>query len=210
MKFKTPENVYIPGIGIDTERFKNKNGDAIRKELGIEKDEVLLLSVGELNKNKNHEVIIKALGRLNEKPYYVIVGRGEKEEYYKKLIDELNLRDKVKLLGYRTDVADFYSAADVFVFPSFREGLSVSLMEAMASGMAVACSKIRGNVDLIDREGGFFFDPGDIETVIDALKQVLVADRQSLGGHNKEKIKNFDLKTVEKSISKVYGINYEV
>ena len=209
-KLKASETVYIPGIGIDTDRFKSKNGDAIRDELGIGKNEVMLLSVGELNDNKNHEVIIRALGSIPEKPFYVIVGKGDREEYYHRLIKEMNLQDRIKLVGYRADVADFYSAADVFVFPSFREGLSVSLMEAMASGLAVACSRIRGNVDLIDNNGGFFFDPGEQGTVVDALKKVLDADRQALGEHNKERIKEFDLRTVKRSISKIYGIDQEV
>ena len=56
---------------------------------------------------------------------------------------------KLHLLGYRTDISELYNSADIFVFPSIREGLSVSLMEAMASGLPCIVSKIRGNVDLI-------------------------------------------------------------
>ena len=204
--FKAGKVVYIPGIGVDTQKYREFcSGDRIRDELGIGKKDNMLLSVGELNDNKNHETVIRALARLEEKPYYVIVGKGEKREYYEKLIAELNLQDRIRLAGFREDVADFYKAADVFVFPSFREGLSVSLMEAMASGLPVICSKIRGNTDLIaEGDGGFFFDPKSIEGIADGIRKVLDADRKAMGSYNLEAIKDFDLGEVEKLITDVY------
>ena len=67
---------------------------------------------------------------------------------HKELAQSLGVSDRVILTGYRTDVADFYKMADVFLFPSFREGLPVAVMEAMASGLPVIATRIRGSSDL--------------------------------------------------------------
>jgi glycosyltransferase involved in cell wall biosynthesis len=125
---------------LNTKKFASVKIDksAKRKELGLPEDAFVVFSVGELNKNKNHEIVIKALARLNNsKIYYVICGQGPLESY---LIDEANrlgLGNRVKLLGFRSDVDEICKAADIFAFSSFREGLSVSLMEAMAAGLPV-------------------------------------------------------------------------
>lgn len=83
------------------------------------------------------------------------------------------MSERVKLLGYRTDVSELYAVSDAFIFPSFREGLSVSLMEAMVSGLPVVVSKIRGNTDLIDDNGGLLFNPHSVTECREAIEQVL-------------------------------------
>lgn len=211
-KFYAKRTVYVPGVGIDTERFGGSNqGRKIRSELGIKDSDFMLLSVGELNDNKNHEIIIRALskmksdGMLQNNLFYIIVGKGDREERLRNIIMSTGLDHCVRLVGFRNDVSDFYDASDVFVFPSFREGLSVSLMEAMASGLPVICSKIRGNIDLINDKGGFFFDPANVDDVADSIRKILQCDRNAFGGYNLEKIKDFDKETVEKSIAEIYG-----
>ena len=205
-KFKALKTIYVHGIGVDISRFGSAhNGTSIRKELGIDESDVMLLSVGELNRNKNHEVVIRALTNLPDNLVYVIVGKGIGKDYLNKLISEKGLENRVKLVGFREDVADFYDASDAFIFPSFREGLSVSLMEAMASGLPVACSDIRGNVDLIDLEGGVFFNPTDEKSVADAIKTILESDTTSMSDHNTQKIKDFSLETVLNEMRNIYG-----
>ena len=104
----------------------------------------MVLSVGEVNKNKNHKVGIEALAKLNDPDvYYVIYGHGPLMDVHKELAKELGVGDRVVLTGYRTDVADFYKMADIFLFPSFREGLPVSVMEAMACGLPIIATNIR-------------------------------------------------------------------
>lgn len=206
-KFHAKKTVYIPGIGVDTKQFAmHHGGGEIRKELEIGTDERMLLSVGELNENKNHEVVIRALAKLERRYCYIIAGQGRRREQLEKLIKEFGLEDRVKMVGFRKDVADFYGAADAFVFPSFREGLSVSLMEAMASGLPVVCSRIRGNTDLIDEGmGGFFFNPAEVDDVASSIEKLMGEDMKKLGRYNLQKIKRFDLKIVEKQVEDVYG-----
>ena len=144
---------YIPGVGVDVEKIRNieVNKDKKREELGLTKDNIVLLSVGELNKNKNHEVVIKALAQLNNPNiHYLICGQGNLKGYLEKLIRKLKLENNIKLLGFRKDIYEIYKISDVFVFPSKREGLSVALMEALVCELPVICSDIRGNRDLIN------------------------------------------------------------
>lgn len=156
-KFASKRVYYVPGVGIDTKKFavdegtKRAKREKIRTELGIPDTATVLLSVGEVNENKNHRVVIEALAKLKATDvHYIICGRGELEESHKALANQLGLNGRVHLTGYRNDVADFYQAADIFVFPSLREGLPVAVMEAMASGLPIVCNDIRGCTDLIE------------------------------------------------------------
>ena len=205
MKAKRVE--YVPGVGIDLAKFARSTVDktAMRKQLGVPSGKTLLLSVGELNKNKNHETVIRAIKDLDV--YYVIVGEGDLKKYLQSIIDELGMSDRVKLLGFRNDVGDLYEAADIYIMPSYREGLSVALMEAMASGLPILCSRIRGNTDLIDEKGGRLFNPYSIDECIAALHNLQKEELNVLGKENSNKIKQFSATSVIKCMKKLYGLS---
>lgn len=209
--FKAKEICYIPGVGVNTEKFSQDTGDALllRKQLGIPLDAMMLLSVGELNKNKNHKVIIETLARFKgQNIYYVICGKGPLLEDYQGLATSLGIEKQVILTGYRTDVEKFYQIADVFIFPSYREGLPVSVMEAMISGLPVICSDIRGSRDLVmDSDNIMVSDPDDQNAyahAIEKLKDVVVRDR--IGVKNKERSKQYFLNTILKKYREIYKI----
>ena len=204
--FHAKETIYVPGIGIDTAKFADSTGHGkIRKEFDIPNDRVVFLSVGELNANKNHSTAIKALSKIDCEFTYVIVGKGILEEELRKTAKEAGIENKMIFAGFRSDVADFYKNADCFVFPSFREGLSVSLMEAMASGMSIVCSRIRGNIDLVDEgKGGYLFDPHSEKELIDAVRRVLEADASAIKKYNAEKISGYDKRKVESIMAGIY------
>lgn len=209
MKLRNGGKVYyVPGVGIDNHKFSKATIDmsAKRRELGIPEDAVLLLSVGELNNNKNHETVIRAIADMNL--YYIIAGRGELQDKLENFIDTQKLRGRVKLLGFRSDVKELYEAADIFVFPSFREGLSLSLMEAMASGLPCVASRIRGNVDLIeDGINGFLCNPQDVSEFAEKIN-VLAANaalREKMGRTNLMTIQNFDTETVIREMQNIYA-----
>ena len=173
-------------------------GQRIRKELGIPLNAKVILSVGEVNKNKNHKVGIEALAKLRDKnTYYVICGRGPLMKAHKELAQSLGVGDRVVLTGYRTDVADFYKMADVFLFPSFREGLPVAVMEAMASGLPVIATKIRGSSDLVQQ--GALFDPTDVDGIARAIETL----QQS---NVKHETAVFDIHKVMESMKMIYGV----
>lgn len=175
-KFKAKEICYVPGVGVDFSRFENVSVDKAekRKELGVSEDAFLLVSVGELSKRKNHEVILKAMAQLDDdRIHYILVGDGPLTQYLKDCARELNISQRVHFLGYRKDVAQLYKTGDVCCFPSLHEGLPVALMEAMACGIPVLCSRIRGNVDLIKEDAGFLLEPHDIEGFAQALRKMI-------------------------------------
>lgn len=199
---------YIPGVGVNTVKFYLENFDVKKKksELDLKPDDMMILSVGELNANKNQEVVIRAIAKLqNRKIHYFIAGKGDKEQY----LADLALKSGVNLhlLGYRTDVVELLNTADIFAFPSFREGLSVALMEAMAAGLPCVVSKIRGNVDLIDEEGGFLCRPDDVDAFYSGLKELTDGNkRKHMGKHNREKIQRFDVHRIMEMVSEIYGV----
>ena len=165
-KMYAKEVVYVPGVGINAAVFAPKEDDNVinaskRKELGLAMTDIVMLSVGELNKNKNHEIVLRAMAQLGRSDlHYVIAGRGILKEHLEQLAKELGVSNQLHLLGFRTDVKDLFKMADFFAHPSFREGLSVAVMEAMANGLPVICTEIRGNTDLIeDNKGGCLFKP---------------------------------------------------
>lgn len=195
---------YVAGVGINTNKFDGDNdGAAIRSELGISKDQFLLLSVGELNHNKNHEMVIKALRGIDN-ICYVIVGDGALTDYLRLVAYENGV--DVRLTGFRSDVVCFYNAADAYILPSIREGLNVSLMEAMASGLPCLAGRIRGNTDLIDENGGITFNPMDISEIKNAIIEIQ-KDCLGMGNYNKQKIKSYDIEAINAIMQKLYEIN---
>lgn len=117
--------------------------------------------------------------------------------------------DRVIFTGYRTDVADFYKMADVFLFPSFREGLPVAVMEAMAAGLPCIVSRIRGNVDLL-RSSRYLFEPTDenmlYQLLNDAANGVQIEQECE---RNWETQKKYDIKNVSKEMQGIYSAAIE-
>lgn len=203
-KMKAKRIEYVPGVGIDLTKFGqvSVDKDTKRKELGIPEDAKLLLSVGELNENKNHETVIRAIKDLDL--YYIIAGKGELQEYLQNVIDELGLTERVKLLGFRTDVAELYQAADVYILPSIREGLNVSIMEAMASGLPVVCGRIRGNTDLIGEKGGDLFEPHSVDECKKAVNAVLSRDYEQMCKWNFKKVQTMSVEEINIQMKELY------
>lgn len=211
-KMHAKEVAYIPGVGIDVNKFRAEVPEDVkqqkRKEIGIGLDDVMMLSVGELNKNKNHEVVLRAMAKLSRKDvHYVIAGRGALKGYLEQLAKELGVSDQLHLLGFRTDIKELYKVADLFAHPSFREGLSVAVMEAMASAMPIICTEIRGNTDLIDEgKGGYLFNPSDVEDALCALKTVVEdKDRKTLGEYNTKKAEGLDVQVILNKMKAIYA-----
>ena len=201
--------VYIPGVGIDTARFRGnaEKGAALRRELGIPDEAAVLLSVGDLNKNKNHRAVLEALARMeNRNLHYVVCGRGPLKEELEAFAREKGLADRVRFMGYRDDIPAFYAMADVFVFPSFREGLSVSVMEAMASGLPIVCSRIRGNTDMVeDGVNGYLTEPGNPDSIAGALRRLEDGEkREEISRNNLEKAEIYSLGVIAEQYRQLY------
>lgn len=200
---------YVKGVGVDLNRFGSfgDQRDAVREELGLKPEDFVLLSVAELTPNKNHEMILRAMA-LNPQPNvkFISAGRGERLEAMKQLTSELGLQERVQFLGYRNDVGRLYAAADAFIFPSFREGLSVSLMEAMASGLPSIVGKIRGNTDLIDDGVEGIYTPLTVEGIADSIRRLSEnpALCQSCAEAARRKVQQFGAESVHAVMRNIY------
>ena len=200
---------YVPGVGVDVDNIAELNVEKSKKraEFGIPEDSFVMTSVGESIKRKNHETAIKAFARVHTSDmYYIVVGDGELYPYLKKLVKELDVEKNVLLPGYRKDANEILKASDLYVFPSYQEGLSVALMQAMAAGLPVVASKIRGNIDcIIQGKGGITVSPTDIDGMGEAI-MTLKNDsklRDNFGNYNIKKVKEF-------SKQKVYEKNIDI
>lgn len=201
---------YVHGVGIDVAKFRSVEVDREKKreELGIPIDSFAVLSVGELNGNKNHETVLRAIAALERKDItYIICGIGNKKDYLEKLAEELGIKEQLILAGFRTDLAEIYKCCDVFAFPSKREGLPVSVMEAMASGLPCVASDIRGNRDLIENgTGGLLCDNCDADAFGRNIKHLANERelRQKMGEYNSGKVENFGIKNVVAEMNVIY------
>lgn len=209
-KFKSNETILLNGVGIDLRKIQEikVDKDSKRKELGLNKNDIVLLSVGELNDNKNHIEVIKAIDIMKNKNNikYLICGKGNKKDYLTSFIKDHKLENNVKLLGYRDDIIELCKISDIFVFPSKREGLPVSVMEAMACGLPVVCSNIRGNTDLIiSHKGGLLVEENNFNNYLNNIL-FLTKDadtRKKYGYFNKEFVKKYDLYNVKTELKEV-------
>lgn len=204
---------YVPGVGIDTARFRENTVDRWekRRELGCADGDFLILTVAEMTANKNHITILKALALLKNEPmfanlHYWICGRGETWQSLENSARELGIASHIHFLGYRNDTPELYPCCDLFAFMPYREGLSVALMEAMASGAPIVCTQIRGNRDLItDGVSGVFVENSP-QALAEAIR-ALYADpqrREALGRGAREAVQAFDAEAVYRQMKEIY------
>lgn len=206
-KFSIRTIEYVPGVGIDVKKFADTKIDIKmkRKEIGVPETAFLLLSVGELNINKNHQIVLKALAHLHDKKiHYLLAGRGDLKSELLLLADKLGISEQFHLLGYRTDINELDKIANVFVLPSIREGLNVSVMEAMASGRPCIVSDIRGNRDLIDNEkGGYLVDPLNENDIVEKIQKMREGNT-SFCLYNSIKARRYNVDDINKRLHEIY------
>lgn len=209
--FHAKRTEMINGVGIDLSRFTVASADQkeqIRRELGLQEGETFAFTVGNVIPRKNQAVLIRAVKELCDPGFHLfIAGDGPLEEALKDLSRELGVEKQVHLLGFRRDVYRLSSAADLFLFSSRQEGLSVSVMEAMACGLPIVASSIRGNTDLIDPgEGGFLVAPDDAAGFAGAIRQILSDPDvgELMKAHNLKKIRDYGTEAVLQQMAQLY------
>lgn len=200
--------VKVPGVGVDVKKFGGVVVDTAekRKELKIPENATIYMTVCELIPRKNIDTIIKAFKKANIRNSYLIVcGDGNYKEELQDLIVREKLDERVKLLGFRSDIAELLCVADVFVFPTKQEGLPGALMEAMAVGLPCVASNIRGNIDLLGEDYRYLLDPMDIEAWAKGLNEIL-KDKKTCGIYSREQIKKFDIQKAIENYAGVYKV----
>lgn len=207
---------HIPN-GVDTDQFCPVDSEVkhmLRRKLGLITNKKIVLFTGKITKRKGLDTLLEAWGKLKDlhaNVLLVLVGSGNGqsdnlEEWISQYITENNLTESVMKVGDVTNVHEYLACGDIFVFPSRREGLPNSLLEAMASGLLCIASDIGGNTDLIiPGETGILAEAGNKDSWEEALRTVIINPNQHFGTAACELINNrysIDI-TVEK-LAKLY------
>jgi glycosyltransferase involved in cell wall biosynthesis len=161
--------------GIDVERFSGPRDPACRATLGIEEDDVGLISVGRLVTVKGYDMLLRAVARLAPRPrvVLVLVGDGPEWRALEALRDDLGLGDRVRFAGFRDDVPAILASGDCFALASRSEGLSCSIAEALASGLPAVVTDVGGNRELVEHgRTGFVVPAGDVGAFAEQLQRV--------------------------------------
>lgn len=210
-KRKKCDVYYVPGMGVDTETIKNTVVDKaeLKKSLGIPAEAFTLLSVSEQNYNKNLTTTLKAFARIDSPVmYYLICGIGDMLESHKALAKELGIADRVVFTGYRYDIFEIVHIADVFLFPSLREGFGVACIEAMSAGVPIIASDIRGvRGYAVNGKNSILLEPSDIDGFAKAIER-LESDhalREKMSRNALGSVAPFDLKKSLGAMEKIYG-----
>ena len=166
------------GVGVRTAKFDSYSSEGstqFRKDNGWSNNKIILC-IGELNKNKNQIALVKSMPnilRLHENAILLLAGNGPYKDKIEQLISELNLKSKVIMLGYRTDLEKYVRSADVVVSLSKREGLPVNILEAMYCKKPVVASNNRGHRELIENNAnGILLNIINPETVSIAIDSI--------------------------------------
>ncbi len=189
--------------GRDITKFNNlsaENSD-LRDKINIGND-LVLLNVSRLIERKGQLDIVDAMPKLhNSFPSLklLIAGHGNFEPTLEKRIHQLCLEDSIKLLGRRNDIPQLLSMANIFVYPSYFEGLPGALIEAMFSGKIIVCSDIPENMECVNKECAIIFKRGDVDDYVSKLLYALnnMKDLKRLGEKAKTIAnKKFDIEKV--------------
>ncbi|MFE7060557.1 glycosyltransferase family 4 protein [Sutcliffiella sp. NPDC057660] len=213
-QFKAARIDLVNGVGVDTTRFQpftEKQKKERRLKLGFKQDDFLLFYAGEFNKNKNQKLLIKAMANLKDelpKARLLLAGEGTLLAECEKLAERLGVSSQVEFLGFRKDIDQILPACDVAIGSSFREGLPVNIMEAMACGLPVVASDNRGHRELVkDGWNGFLIKDMDVESFQHSVKKIYLNRKigNSLGANGRQYIQlKFNKESVFNQLAMVY------
>lgn len=183
-----PHRIFTIENSLDEEDLRpSRSRSRVRKELGLDHEQILVGTVGRLTKQKGLPFLLEAAARLlGEFPdmRFAVAGDGEDLLALERKLIDLRVGRKVWLLGHREDARDLCAAMDIFVLPSLWEGRPYALLEAMAAERAVVASRIGGMDEVIeDGVNGILVPPADAAALADAIAKLAksAALRRRLG-----------------------------
>lgn len=205
--------VQIHGVGVDKNRFCPRPETAVAKrtELKVPEKVFHIVTAAELNHNKNQQVIIRAIAELKREGindiYYSICGKGPDEQKLNDLIMKLHIEDRVKLIGYRTDMEEILQTADCFAFPSYREGFGVAAVEALLSGVPLIVSDNRGTREYaVSGENSIVCKKNKVEDFSQAIREMYSNEemRMKMKSNCRQSAEKFTVEETEKTMKEVY------
>lgn len=223
-KFKKPNRLVHINNGVSSERFdpSKYNRDSIREQNDLQ-DKIVFTFIGRLVIEKGTRELIEAFAKISQTRKNVelmVIGGGVTGDRDGINIEDLvkaqpiEVQDKIKLMGLRDDIPELLSASDIFVLPSYREGLPRSIIEAMAMGKPVIATDIRGcREEVFEGVNGYLCEAGSSSSLATAFEKILESDsiRMKLGRNSRELfLKEFDEKKVLERQMKVFNQFREV
>lgn len=204
---------YINGMGIDLKKFTpatDEEKQSIRKKMGFAENDFLFVYAAEFSKRKNQAFLIRSFAEVcQEYPNMklLLAGKGALLEECKELVHQLHKEEQIIFLGYVSNMRDLYVACDACVSTSNIEGLPFNIMEAMACGLPVVASDIKGHRELVKNgETGLLYQSNDSMELQERLKSIYEAE--GFGEKAKENIRlqleSYELNRVFKQIMKIY------
>lgn len=212
-KFKAKEIKLVHGVGVDLSKFQAQTIEKklqMRKEYGYKEDDFILFYAAELNKNKHQDLLINVIKNLKDKISnikLILAGNGALGDQYRGQAKELKVDSNIEFLGFRSDIQNLLMLSDIAVASSRREGLPVNVMEAMATGLALVVTNVRGHRDLVNNgENGYIVELDDIEGFAYSIKKLYVNEnlRKQFGNKSIELVQNFSLDNVLKEMESIY------
>lgn len=206
VRLKAENVIMFNGVGLSESKMLKLSNETNDPFLGYAKTRNRILSIGELNKNKNHRFIIKQLSHLKFDFRYFICGTGHLMKKLKKDIKKYHLEEKVFLLGYCQNPINLLKNASLLIHGSKREGLPVSIMEAMYMKTPILASNIRGNCDLIEhKKGGYLYnDASEFSLYLNKLLTMDDLTKKRFIEFNQKKIESYLQENVIQGLSRVF------
>jgi glycosyltransferase involved in cell wall biosynthesis len=212
-KVVSPDKIVTVLNGIDVNRFENVVAtDSLRRELDLSGQETLIGTVGRMMPQKGFVYLVRAIPFIVEEyPHtrFVFVGDGALESELKSLAGELGIADYCRFLGFREDIPELLACFDIFALPSLWEGLSITLLEAMAAGKPIVTTDIKGNREVIDDgRDGLLVSPADSEALASAMVDLIRDGKRArtMGERARHKVKaSFSEEAMVERTLELYG-----
>ncbi|PCI66338.1 MAG: hypothetical protein COB38_10305 [Gammaproteobacteria bacterium] len=213
-RFNVSINIFkaiINGVNVNKFAPNSEQRNSVREELNLKEENILVGSVGRLVEVKNYPSLIRAFAiviQKQPKARLALAGDGPERKLLEALIEELGLKHKVFLMGRREDVPSVMNAYDIFVLPSFREGLSNTILEAMSSALPVVVTNVGGSPEIvIENKTGHLFEVSQSSQLADLLDS-LMTDRKKLQTMSedarKHVVENYSLETMVNNYQQTY------
>ena len=207
---KGKDKINVIQNGMDSILFKKISRNKFKENYNI-KEKFMVLFFGRLNPTKGPEMLARTAINITKKRKdiaFVWVGPDEgKAEEVKILIKNYKNMYYLGPIRGKEKVAEMYQASDIYVLPSYREGLPLTLFEAMASGLPIIASPVNGvPYEMKQPENGFFVNYGDIENLEKKIIELIENSRlrEKIAKNNIEKSKNYDWDVIYKRYMKEY------
>ncbi len=202
--------------GVDISKFQTYvNTNKQREEFGIKPDEKVITTIGRLHQQKGHVCFLKAAQIIRKKKpnvKFLIVGDGPLRSQLKSMSEDLGISKNVVFAGLREDIPQILAMSDISVLASLREGLSITILESMASGKPVVVTDVGGNSEVVEHGKTGFIIPAQSPEDL-ALYSLNLINNQELakkmGQEAKKRALNFSIDRMVKKTENLYNILFE-